>query len=154
MTRGQTFKRTFEPFYSHYERFRKPLDDMVALKCRRCWRYTISQLIASTMLLTITLKHDIVATISAIFIAFFDYNYGLRRLKTSHRRPSSVFSALGHRFLRGRNNVTSVFYILNKAISSIKLIIFNITRLGLACLNRGICFYINVFFLCIYFLLT
>ena len=40
----------------------------------------------------------------------------------------------------------SVFYIFNKTVFSIKLIIFNITRLSLACLNEDICFYINVFF--------
>ena len=50
--------------------------------------------------------------------------------------------------------VTSVFYILSKATFLIKLIIFNITRLSLACLGRDICFYINVFFLYIYFFLT
>ena len=57
-------------------------------------------------------------------------------------------------FERNELNVTSVFYILNKAVFLIKLIIFNITRLSLACLDRDICFYINVFFLCTYFLLT
>ena len=50
--------------------------------------------------------------------------------------------------------VTSVLYILSRATFSIKLLILNITRLSLACLDRDICFYIDVFFLCTYFLLT
>ena len=50
--------------------------------------------------------------------------------------------------------VTSVSYILSRAAFLVKLIIYNTIRLGLACLGRGICFYIDVFFLCTYFLLT
>ena len=53
-----------------------------------------------------------------------------------------------------RNIIISVFYIFNKTIFLIKLIIFNIIRLNLACFNKDICFYINVFFLRTYFLLT
>ena len=46
--------------------------------------------------------------------------------------------------------VTSVFYILSKAVSLVKLIIFNINRLSLACFDEGIYFYINVFFMYIF----
>ena len=98
------------------------------------------------MLSTIILRYDVVVILNVIFITFFDRNYELRRLKISHKRSSSIFSALKHRFLKERNNVINVFYILNRTAFLIKLIIFNITRLGLACLGRGICFYINVFF--------
>ena len=49
--------------------------------------------------------------------------------------------------------VTSVFYIFSKAAFLIKLIIFNIIRLSLACLDEDIYSYINVFFLYVYFLL-
>ena len=106
------------------------------------------------MLSTITSRHDVVIIINAIFTTFFDHNYELRRLKVSYKRLFPIFSTLRHRFLKKENNVTSVFYILNKAVFLIKLIIFNIIRLSLACLDKGICFYINVFFLCTYFLLT
>ena len=41
----------------------------------------------------------------------------------------------------------SVFYILNKIDFSLILYSFNIIRLSLACLDRGICTHINVFFL-------
>ena len=98
------------------------------------------------MLSTITLRHNIVVIINVIFIAFFDRNYKLRRLKISYKRSSSIFSMLKYRFLKERDNITSVFYILNKAVFLIKLIIFNIIRLSLTCLDRDICFYINVFF--------
>ena len=98
------------------------------------------------MLSTITLRYNIVVIINAIFTVFFDRNYELRRLKTNHKRSSSIFSTLKHRFLKKENNVISVFYILNKTAFLIKLIIFNITRLSLTCLGRDICFYINVFF--------
>ena len=40
----------------------------------------------------------------------------------------------------------SVSYIFNRVAFLIRLIIFNITRLSLTCLDRDICFYINVFF--------
>ena len=43
-------------------------------------------------------------------------------------------------------NVTSVFYIFNKANFSLISHFFYITRLSLACFNRDICIYINVFF--------
>ena len=118
-------------------------------------------IITSTMLSTIISKYNVVVIINVIFIVFSDRNYELRRFKTSHKWSSSVFSTLKHRFLKGGNNVTSVFYIFNKAFYilnritfSIKLLILNITRLNLTCLDRGICFYINVFFLYTYFLLT
>ena len=106
------------------------------------------------MLLIITLRHDVVVIINVISTAFFDCGYKLRRFKISYKRTSSIFIALKHRFLKGGNNVTSVLYIFNKAIFLIRLIICNITRLSLTCLGRDICFYINVFFLCTYFLLT
>ena len=117
------------------------------------------------MLSTIISKYNVVVIINVIFIVFFDRSYKLQRFKTSHKRSSPIFPALRHRFLKERNNVTSVLYIfnkiiflirliLNKAIFLIKLIIFNIIRLSLACLDRGIYFYINVFFLCTYFLFT
>ena len=98
------------------------------------------------MLLTIILKHDVVVIINVIFTVFFDRNYELRRLKASYKRLSSIFSTLKHRFLKGKNNVTSVFYIFNKTAFLIKLIIFNIIRLSLTCLDKDIYFYINVFF--------
>ena len=98
------------------------------------------------MLLTIISKYNVVVIINVILIAFFDYNYKLRRFKISYKRLSSIFITLRHRFLKKRDNVISVFYIFNKIIFLIKLIIFNIIRLNLACLDRGICFYINVFF--------
>ena len=43
-------------------------------------------------------------------------------------------------------SVTSVSYIFNKAAFLIRSIIFNTIRLNLACLDKGIYFYINVFF--------
>ena len=61
---------------------------------------------------------------------------------------------LKHRFLKREDNVTSVFYIFNKINFSLTLYFFNIIRLSLAWFNKGIYFYINVFFLCIYFLFT
>ena len=60
------------------------------------------------MLLTITLKYNIVVIINIIFITFFDCNYELRKLKANHKRPFSIFTALRHRFLKEENNVTSV----------------------------------------------
>ena len=56
--------------------------------------------------------------------------------------------------VRIRLFVTSVLYILSRAAFLIGLIIYNITRLSLTCLDKDIYFYINVFFLCTYFLLT
>ena len=49
---------------------------------------------------------------------------------------------------RNAFSVTSVLYILNRADFSLTSHFFNTTRLGLACLGRGIYTYINVFFLC------
>ena len=97
------------------------------------------------MLLTIISRNNVVIIINVIFIVFFDYNYERRKLEANHKRSSSVFIALKHRFLKKKNNVTSVFYILNKA-ALIKLIIFNIIRLNLTCFDEDIYFYINVFF--------
>ena len=102
------------------------------------------------MLSTITSEDNIVVIIHVIFIVFFDHNYELRRLKTNYKRLSSIFTALKYCFLKKENNVTSVFYIFNKTIFLIKLVIFNIIRLSLACLDRDICFYINVFFIYIF----
>ena len=98
------------------------------------------------MLSTIILRHDVVVIINVIFIVFFDCDYGLRRLKTSYKRISPIFTALRYRFLKREDNVTSVSYIFNKANLFLKLHFFNITRLNLTCLDKGICFYINVFF--------
>ena len=81
-----------------------------------------------------------------VFIAFFDYNYKLRKLKTNYERISSIFTALKHRFLKKRDNVTSVFYFLNKINIFLTSHFFNIIRLNLAYLNKDIYIYINVFF--------
>ena len=75
-----------------------------------------------------------------------------RRYKISYKHISSIFIALRHRFLREGDNVTSVLYILNRADFSLTSHFFDITRLGLAWLDRGICSHIDAFFLCIYFL--
>ena len=99
------------------------------------------------MLSTIISRNNVVVIINVIFIVFFDRKYELRRLKVSYKRSFSIFTALKYRFLKEKDNVISVFYILNKAIF---LIIFNIIRLSLTCLNRNICFYINVFFIYIF----
>ena len=98
------------------------------------------------MLLTIISKNNFVVIINIIFISFFDYNYKRRRFKISHKRSSSIFTMLKHRFLKERDNVISVFYILKRMTFLIKLIIFDIIRLSLTCLDEDICFYINVFF--------
>ena len=98
------------------------------------------------MLSIITLRYNVIIIINVIFTVFSDCDYELRRLKTSHKRTSPIFIALRHRFLKERNNIISVFYILNKTIFLIKLIIYDITRLSLACLDKNIYFYINVFF--------
>ena len=102
------------------------------------------------MLLIITSRYNIVVIINVIFTAFFDCNYKLRRFKISYKRSFSIFSTLRYRFLKEKDNVTSVFYIVNKTAFLIMLIIFNIIRLNLTCLGRGICFYINVFFIYIF----
>ena len=44
-------------------------------------------------------------------------------------------------------NFTSVAYFFNKVNFSLISHFFNITRLNLACFDKDICFYINVFFL-------
>ena len=54
-----------------------------------------------------------------------------RRHKTSYKHISSIFIALKYRFLKERDNVTSVFYILNKIDFSLTLHFFNIIRLNL-----------------------
>ena len=46
--------------------------------------------------------------------------------------------------------VTSVFYIFSKIDFFLISHFFNITRLSLACLNKGICIYLNVFFMYIF----
>ena len=84
-----------------------------------------------TMLSAIILRHDIVVIIDIIFTVFFDCDYGLRRLKASHKRTSSVFTTLKHRFLKRGDNVTSVSYIFNKADIPLISHFFNIIRLGL-----------------------
>ena len=77
-----------------------------------------------------------------------------RKHKANYKHIFSVFIALGYRFLREKNNVMSVSYILNRADYPLISHSFDIIRLGLACLDRGICSYIDVSFLCTYFLLT
>ena len=54
-----------------------------------------------------------------------------RRYKTSYKYISSIFIALKHRFLKKRDNVTSVFYIFNKTNFSLISHFFDITRLSL-----------------------
>ena len=75
-------------------------------------------------------------------------HYELRKHKASYKHASSIYITLKHRFLKEENNVTSVFYILNKIDFSLISHFFNIIRLSLACLNRDIYIHINVFFLC------
>ena len=106
------------------------------------------------MLSTITSRHDVVVIINVIFIAFSDCDYELQRFKISHKRISPIFITLRHRFLKEKDNVINVSYIFNKTVFLIKLIICDIIRLSLTCLDKDICFYIDVFFLCTYFLLT
>ena len=109
------------------------------------------------MLSTIVSRHNIVVIINVIFIVFFDCGYELRRLKTSYKRTSSIFTALKYGFLKERDNVTSVLYIFNKANISLILHFFNIIRLGLAWLNvswQRHLFLYKCFFLYTYFLLT
>ena len=84
------------------------------------------------MLLTNLSKYNVVVIINVIFTIFFDCDYELRRFKTNRRLISSVFIALKHRFLKKkRDNVTSVFYILNKANISLTFYFFDIIRLNL-----------------------
>ena len=66
----------------------------------------------------------------------------------NHKYAFSIFITLKHRFLKEKDNVTSVFYILNKIDFSLTLHFFDITRLSLTCLNKDIRIYINVSFLC------
>ena len=106
------------------------------------------------MVLTIISRNNVVIIINIIFIVFFDYNYERRKLEANHKRSSSVFIALKHRFLKEKNNVTSVSYFLNKTNISLISLFFITTRLDLTCFDKDIYFYINVFFLCTYFLLT
>ena len=98
------------------------------------------------MLLINILRHDIAVIINVIFIVFSDCDYELRRFKINRKLISSILIALRHRFIKERNNITSVFYIFNKANIFLISHFFNITRLSLTCLDRDICFYINVFF--------
>ena len=109
-------------FYSHHKRLRKFLH-YISISCYRN-----------------------AVTINVIFTIFSDRNYELRRLKTNHKRSSPIFPTLKHRFLKRKDNVTSVSYIFNKTVFLIELIIFNIIRLSLTCLDKNIYFYINVFF--------
>ena len=83
------------------------------------------------MLSTIILKHNVIIIINVIFIIFFDCDYELRKFKTNYKRTSSIFIALKHRFLKERDNVTSVSYIFNKINISLTSHFFNITRLNL-----------------------
>ena len=98
------------------------------------------------MLSAIILKHNIIVIINVIFTVFFDCDYKLQKLKISYKRISSILTTLKYRFLKEKNNITSVSYILNKIDISLISHFFNITRLSLTCLDRDICFYINVFF--------
>ena len=83
------------------------------------------------MLLAIILKFNVVVIINIIFTIFFDCDYILRKFKTSYKRTFSIFITLRHRFLKERNNVTSVFYFFNKTNISLTSYFFNITRLNL-----------------------
>ena len=84
------------------------------------------------MLSAIILKYDVVVIMSVIFRAFFDCDYELQRFRVSHKRTSSVFITLKHRFLKEGDNVTSVFYIFNKANIFLTSHFFDTIRLGLA----------------------
>ena len=77
-----------------------------------------------------------------------------RKYKTNHKHISPIFTALKYRFLKEKNNVINVPYILNKTDFSLTSHFFNIIRLNLTWLNKDIYFHINVFFLYIYFLPT
>ena len=54
-----------------------------------------------------------------------------RRYKINYKHISSIFITLKHRFLKKRDKVTSVFYILNKVNFSLTSHFFNIIRLSL-----------------------
>ena len=54
-----------------------------------------------------------------------------RKYRISHKHTSSIFITLKHRFLKKRDNVISVLYILNKVDFSLISHFFNITRLSL-----------------------
>ena len=60
----------------------------------------------------------------------------------------------GLSLLRAEITVTSVPYFLSRADIPLTPLSFVTARLGLACLGRGICSYIDAFFLCTYFLST
>ena len=77
-----------------------------------------------------------------------------RRYKINYKHTFSIFIALRYRFLKKKDNIINVSYIFNKINFFLILHFFNIIRLSLACFNKDIYFYINVFFLYTYFLLT
>ena len=77
-----------------------------------------------------------------------------RRYKINYKHISSIFIALKYRFLKKKDNITSVFYIFNKIDFSLISYFFNIIQLSLTWFNKDIYFYINIFFLYIYFLFT
>ena len=81
-------------------------------------------------------------------------DYELRKLYTNYKRTSQIIITLKHRFLKKRNNVISVFYFFNKADIFLTSHFFVVIRLSLTCLDKDIYFYINAFFLYIYFLFT
>ena len=54
-----------------------------------------------------------------------------RRYKISYKHIFLIFIALKHRFLKKKDNVISVFYILNKTNFFLILHFFNIIRLSL-----------------------
>ena len=54
-----------------------------------------------------------------------------RRYKINYKHIFLIFIALRHRFLRGKDNVISVFYIFNKVDFSLILHFFDIIRLSL-----------------------
>ena len=99
----------------------------------------------------ITSEH-IIVVITTLTLQFSpitqNINYELRRHKINHKHAFSIFITLKHRFLKGGDNVTSVFYIFNKVDFSLTSHFFDIIRLDLTCLDRGIRTHINVFFLC------
>ena len=76
------------------------------------------------MLSTIILKYNIVVILNVFFIAFFNCDYELRKLKINYKRLSSIFTTLKHRVLKKKNNVTNVFYIFNKIDFLIQLTFF------------------------------
>ena len=83
------------------------------------------------MLSTITSRHNIIIIINVFFITFSDCDYELRRFKINYKRTFSILIALRHRFLKRKDNVISVFYILNKADIFLTSHFFNIIRLNL-----------------------